>query len=176
MRKPAGRCWCGGIPRSSRRVRIAVRQQGPDDILGWASTLLFGRVPASRQILLLGITFGSVIWLVMLAGLIVPDVGAFLLLLIPPQDVVPETTIRLPMLAGVLIVPGLVGVLTLALTQGAQRTARGTPQVRRPRLPADRPPRGPAHLPRALAIAQGHQPGQTLDRRPRPDGGQPGRL
>src|SRR5688572_1031082 len=28
--------------------------------LGWASTLLFGRVPASRQILLLGITFGSV--------------------------------------------------------------------------------------------------------------------
>ena len=94
--------------------------------LGWASTLLFGRVPASRQILLLGITFGSVIWLVMLAGLIVPDVGAFLLLLIPPQNVVPETTIRLLMLAGVLIVPGLVGVLTLALTTGAQRTARGT--------------------------------------------------
>ena len=94
--------------------------------LGWASTLLFGRVPASRQILLLGITFGSVIWLVMLAGLIVPDVGAFLLLLIPPQNVIPETTIRLLMLAGVLIVPGLVGVLTLALTTGAQRTARGT--------------------------------------------------
>ena len=36
--------------------------------LGWASTLLFGRVPASRQYLLLGITFGSVIWIVLLAG------------------------------------------------------------------------------------------------------------
>ena len=47
--------------------------------LGWASTLLFGRVPASRQILLLGITFGSVIWMVLLAGIVFPDVGTFLL-------------------------------------------------------------------------------------------------
>ena len=43
--------------------------------LGWASTLLFGRVPASRQFLLLGVTFGSVIWMVLLIGLVVPDVG-----------------------------------------------------------------------------------------------------
>jgi hypothetical protein len=92
--------------------------------LGWASTLLFGRVPASRQILLLGITFGSVIWIVLLIGLIVPDVGAFLLLLIPPQEYVPEGVIRLTMLVGVIVVPAVVGVATLAVTPGRPRTAR----------------------------------------------------
>ena len=92
--------------------------------LGWASTLLFGRVPASRQILLLGITFGSVIWMVMLAGFIFPDLGAFLLLLIPPQNVIPEETIRLLMLIGVIVVPGIVGLVTLALTSQDERTPR----------------------------------------------------
>ena len=92
--------------------------------LGWASTLLFGRVPASRQILLLGITFGSVIWMVMLVGLIVPDVGAFLLVLVPPQAVVPQGVIRLLMLIGVIVAPSIVGVLTLALSTDAQRSPR----------------------------------------------------
>jgi len=62
--------------------------------LGWATTLLFGRVPASRQIALLAITFGSVIWVVLVVGVIVPDVGTFLLLLVPSQDIVPEVVIR----------------------------------------------------------------------------------
>jgi hypothetical protein len=92
--------------------------------LGWASTLLFGRVPASRQILLLGITFGSVIWMVMLAGFIVPDLGTFLLLLVPPQDFVPDYVIRLLMLIGVIVVPGVVGIVTLALTAKDERTPR----------------------------------------------------
>jgi len=93
--------------------------------LGWASTLLFGRVPGSRQILLLGITFGSVIWIVMLIGVIVPDVGAFLLLLIPSQSFVPQDVIRLLMLVGVLVVPGVVGAMTLLLATDTRRTARG---------------------------------------------------
>jgi len=89
--------------------------------LGWASTLLFGRVPASRQILLLAITFGSVIWMVMLVGLIVPDVGAFLLLLVPPQAVISQEVIRLLMLLGVIVVPAVVGVLTVAISSHADR-------------------------------------------------------
>ncbi len=92
--------------------------------LGWASTLLFGRVPASRQILLLGITFGSVIWMVMVAGFIVPDIGAFLLVLVPPQDFVPQDVIRLVMLVGVIVVPAIVGVATLALTSEDDRNGR----------------------------------------------------
>ncbi len=92
--------------------------------LGWASTLLFGRVPADRQYLLLGITFGSVIWIVLLAGVLFPDVGTFLLVFIPDQDVVPEDVIRLIMLAGALIVPGVIGALTLMLARGAERSPR----------------------------------------------------
>ncbi len=92
--------------------------------LGWASTLLFGRVPASRQILLLGITFGSVIWMVLVAGIVFPDIGAFLLVLVPKQDYVPEWVIRLVMLIGALVVPGVIGGLTLALSGSADRHAR----------------------------------------------------
>ena len=92
--------------------------------LGWAATLLFGRVPADRQILLLGITFGSVIWLVLLVGVVVPDIGAFLLVLLPAQEVIPDSVIRLLMLAGALIVPGVVGGLTLALRGDDRRDAR----------------------------------------------------
>jgi hypothetical protein len=93
--------------------------------LGWASTLLFGRVPASRQYLLVGITFGSVIWMVLLVGVLLPDVGAFLLVLIPSQDFVPENVIRVIMLIGALIVPAVVGGLTLMLSgSGADRPPR----------------------------------------------------
>lgn len=93
--------------------------------LGWASTLLFGRVPADRQKLVLAITFGSVIWMVLLAGVVFPAVGTFLLVVVPQQDVIPEWVIRLAMLAGALIVPAVVGALTLILAGPAQRTPRG---------------------------------------------------
>jgi hypothetical protein len=89
--------------------------------LGWASTLLFGRVPASRQFILLGITFGSVIWMVLVAGVLFPNVGTFLLVLIPQQSIVPEWVIRLVMLIGALIVPGVVGLLVLALSPPTER-------------------------------------------------------
>ena len=92
--------------------------------LGWASTLLFGRVPANRQILVLGITFGSVIWIVLIVGVIFPDIGTFLLVLVPQQRFIPESTIRLAMLAGALIVPGVVGGLTLTLAAPTQRSGR----------------------------------------------------
>jgi hypothetical protein len=93
--------------------------------LGWASTLLFGRVPASRQYLLLGITFGSVIWVVLLVGVLIPDVGFFLLTFVPEQDIVPQDVIRLIMLVAALIVPGVIGALTMMLSPG-DRSARRT--------------------------------------------------
>ena len=36
--------------------------------LGWASTLLFGRIPQCKQVLLAGATFGSLVWAVLLEG------------------------------------------------------------------------------------------------------------
>ncbi|MBA2300814.1 MAG: hypothetical protein H0W22_08605, partial [Chloroflexi bacterium] len=92
--------------------------------LGWASTLLFGRVPAKRQYLLVGITFGSVIWIVLLAGVVFPDIGTFLLVFVPDQDIIPEDVIRLVMLAGAAIVPAVIGGLTLMLASPVDRSER----------------------------------------------------
>lgn len=36
--------------------------------LGWASTLLFGRVSAAHQRILAAMTFGSVVWMAVLVG------------------------------------------------------------------------------------------------------------
>src|SRR5258706_10651761 len=47
--------------------------------LGWASILLFGRVPRDRQVVLALVTFGSVVWAVAVVGVVLPYVGAFLL-------------------------------------------------------------------------------------------------
>jgi hypothetical protein len=92
--------------------------------LGWASTMLFGRVPASRQYLLLGITFGSVIWIVLLLGVLLPDVGTFLLVFVPKQDLIPESTVRLIMLIGALVAPAVIGGMTLLLAGPGKRSAR----------------------------------------------------
>jgi hypothetical protein len=92
--------------------------------LGWASTLLFGRVPASRQYLLLGITFGSVIWMALLVGVVVPDVGAFLLLLVPPQEILSEDLIRLGMLVAAVVAPAVIGGLTLLLSAPGEQHGR----------------------------------------------------
>jgi len=92
--------------------------------LGWASTLLFGRVPAKRQYLLLGITFGSVIWIVLLAGVLFPDVGLFLLAFVPKQDIVPDDVIRVIMLIGALVVPGVIGALTMMVGSAGDHSAR----------------------------------------------------
>ncbi|MFL5675978.1 MAG: hypothetical protein ACJ779_13310 [Chloroflexota bacterium] len=92
--------------------------------LGWAGTLLFGRVPSSRQKVILAITFGSVIWLVLLAGIISPQIGAFILVLVPSQDLVPQDVLRLGMLIGAIAVPAVVGGLMLWLSPPAARTGR----------------------------------------------------
>src|SRR4051812_34569946 len=97
--------------------------------LGWAGTLLFGRVPSSRQKVILAITFGSVIWLVLLAGIISPQIGAFILVLVPSQDLVPQDVLRLGMLIGAIAVPAGVGGLMLWLSPPPARPRRAPGQA-----------------------------------------------
>jgi hypothetical protein len=89
--------------------------------LGWASSLLFGRVPQSRQIVLALITFGSVIWAALVVGIVLPDIGAFLVAVVPAPDVIDRGWIRLAMLVGALIVPAVVGAATLFVLEPANR-------------------------------------------------------
>jgi hypothetical protein len=78
--------------------------------LGWASTLLFGRVPRRKQLLLSLITLGSLAWMVMLLGIILPNVGTFLLTALPLPGFIDQNWVRLAMLIGTLATPLFVGL------------------------------------------------------------------
>jgi hypothetical protein len=78
--------------------------------LGWASTLLFGRVPQQKQLLLSLITLGSLAWVVLLLGIALPSVGTFLLTALPLPGFIDQNWVRLAMLIGALVVPLFVGL------------------------------------------------------------------
>ena len=89
--------------------------------LGWASSLLFGRVPANRQIILALITFGSVVWGALAIGVVLPYVGTFLVAAVPAPDLIEEGWLRLGMLIGALAVPAAVGIATIFVVEPANR-------------------------------------------------------
>lgn len=94
-------------------------------LLGWASTLLFGKVPADKQLIVVLITFGSIAWLALVAGVIVPDAGTFLLGFVPVPDWLPDWVVRLAMLIAAIVLPLAIGGATLLLGSAAER---GTPR------------------------------------------------
>ena len=89
--------------------------------LGWASTLLFGRVAQDKQIVLVLITFGSIAWVAMLAGVLVPSVGTFMLAAMPVPSFVDQEWIRLAMLVGAIVTPLLIGAATIFIQAKADR-------------------------------------------------------
>jgi hypothetical protein len=92
--------------------------------LGWASILLFGRVPQDRQIVLALVTFGSVVWAIVGLGVVLPYVGAFLLAAVPAPDLIGESWLRLAMLIAALLLPAVVGAASVFVVEPARR-ARG---------------------------------------------------
>ena len=89
--------------------------------LGWAGMLLFGQVRKDRQVLLAAITFGSVVWVVLLVGVIVPDIGTLLLAFVPVPDFVDQLWVRIAMLAGAIVLPLVVGIAILLILEPADR-------------------------------------------------------
>ena len=83
--------------------------------LGWATVLLFGRVPQDRQVWLAVLTFGSLMWVAAVAGIALPDVGTVLLAAVPRPAWIPEDWVRLAMLATALALPLVLGGVTLLL-------------------------------------------------------------
>ncbi|MBA2632743.1 MAG: hypothetical protein H0U86_07060 [Chloroflexi bacterium] len=90
---------------------------------GWATILLFGRVPQSKQLLLAGVALGSILWVVTLIGALVPDVGAWLIAFVPAPDFIDDGVIRLVMLVLAIVLPLLVGAGGLMLMDPADRPA-----------------------------------------------------
>ena len=89
--------------------------------LGWASILLFGRVPQDRQVVLALVTFGSVVWAVVVLGVVLPYVGAFLLAAVPAPALIGESVLRLAMLVAALLLPAVVGAATIFVVEPARR-------------------------------------------------------
>jgi hypothetical protein len=88
---------------------------------GWATILLFGRVPQRKQLLLAGVALGSVLWVITLIGVLVPDVGAFLIGFVPGPDFIGDDIVRLVMLVLAVLLPLGVGAGGLMLMDAADR-------------------------------------------------------
>jgi hypothetical protein len=89
--------------------------------LGWATILLFGKVEAGKQTTLLVIALGSLLWVLAIVGVAVPDVGTFMLAFVPVPDFIDEGWVRLAMLGIVLILPLVIGIAAVVMTDSASR-------------------------------------------------------
>jgi hypothetical protein len=89
--------------------------------LGWATILLFGKVDGSKQTLLLVIALASLLWLVVLAGIVIPDIGAFMLAFVPVPDFIDENVVRLAMLGIALALPLGIGIAAVTIAEPASR-------------------------------------------------------
>lgn len=89
--------------------------------LGWATILLFGKVPQSRQSLLLVLVLASLGWVAALLGVLLPDIGAFLIAAVPAPDFISETWIRLAMLVAAVVLPLVVGIVAIFIAEKEAR-------------------------------------------------------
>jgi len=90
--------------------------------LGWATILLFGQVPESRRLLLSLITLGSLAWVAVLLGVLIPDVGAFLVAaVLAPEGF--EEWVRLGMIVAAVLLPLVIGLGGLLVQDTEDRPA-----------------------------------------------------
>ena len=90
--------------------------------LGWATILLFGQVPESRRLLLSLITRGSLAWVAVLLGVLIPDVGAFLVAAVPAPERF-EEWVRLGMILAAVLLPLVIGLGGLLVQDTDDRPA-----------------------------------------------------
>ena len=90
-------------------------------VFGWATLMLFGRVPQSKQLLLAGVSAGALLWIVLLVGVAVPDFGAWLIAFVPAPDFIDEGWIRVAMLVLAAALPLAIGAGGLMLMDPADR-------------------------------------------------------
>ncbi len=90
-------------------------------VFGWATTTLFGKVPQERQTWLSVLALASVAWLVVVIGVIFPKAGVFLLSFVTLPEWVNDNMVRLAMLAAALLLPLVVGFVSLKLLDPEDR-------------------------------------------------------
>lgn len=88
---------------------------------GWATVLLFGKVPHKRQLYLSAMAASSVLWIVVLVGIAFPKAGVFLLSFVPLPDWVDQGLVRWIMFGLTIAIPALVGVISLFVLDPSDR-------------------------------------------------------
>ena len=93
--------------------------------ISWATIMLFGKVDQSRQVYISLAALGSVLWLVIILGLAFPAIGLWLLSFARLPAGVDAAWVRAGMLAGVIVLPLLIGATLLVLFDRGRRARRG---------------------------------------------------
>jgi hypothetical protein len=88
---------------------------------GWASVMLFGRVPQSKQLLLSIVALGAIAWAATVVGVLLPPVGEMIVDAVPAPDWVDDGWLHLGVLVVALLLPLLIGTGGLFLTDAAAR-------------------------------------------------------
>ncbi|MEZ0240321.1 MAG: hypothetical protein ACAH65_05935, partial [Chloroflexota bacterium] len=70
---------------------------------------------------LAALTFGSLAWVATVVGVLIPDGGTFLLALVPRPDWLPEWIVRLAMLGAALLLPAVIGAISLLVSDPEDR-------------------------------------------------------
>jgi hypothetical protein len=89
--------------------------------LGWASTLLFGRVQRSHQIFVESMLAGSLLWLALILAAVVTPLVSIGLSLTPHPPSITESLIRIGVLGGIVVVPLGVGLCAALVPSGSDR-------------------------------------------------------
>ena len=78
--------------------------------LGWASNLLYGRIPSSHRKYVDIVMGASLIWGVLVVIVLLPGVGAFLVSTTPVVNSVGHVLLRSVILVGLIVLPAIVGL------------------------------------------------------------------
>jgi hypothetical protein len=99
--------------------------------LGWATIMLFGKVPKDRQLYVTLSTLGAMVWLIALIGVAFPAVAIFILSFVRLSSYIGRFWVRIAMAALVIVTPALVGFDSLYTMPTARR-----PKTSRDRIKA----------------------------------------
>jgi hypothetical protein len=90
--------------------------------LGWASSLMFGRVPRSHQIFLVLMLAGSLLWIFLIVGFLAPGIPGFVYD-ISPHPFVDRSWLSIAIIVGIVIVPLGVGPAGYLVPADGERPA-----------------------------------------------------
>jgi hypothetical protein len=89
--------------------------------LGWATILLFGKVTGRKQVVLLLMTLGSIVWVVTVAATLIPPFGDFLVTALPIPSFVDPAWVRIGIIAAAIVIPIVIGIAALVMAEPERR-------------------------------------------------------